>query len=175
MVGSLERGGSAHAQFILRYPKEVKPGSVNDDIVLNLDFASLFLDVAGAPIPDDIQGQSFRHILQGHTPCNWRQAMYYRYWMHKSDHNVYAHYGIRTKQYKLIYYYADALGQKGAVDEKYEPEWELFDLEKDPHELNSVYSDPAYTTIVEELRDELHRIQAEAGDERYTKDKDLTT
>ena len=77
--------------------------------------------------------------------------MYYRYWMHLAHHGVYAHYGVRTKRYKLIYYYADALGQLGAIDDPKEPEWELFDLEKDPHELNSVYHDPAYADVVAEL------------------------
>ena len=90
--------------------------------------------------------------------------------MHKTHHNVYAHYGIRTLDYKLIYYYADALGTEGSIDETYEPEWELFDLNKDPHELNNVYDDPAYREIVQTLTGELHRMQAEVGDARYEKD-----
>jgi hypothetical protein len=98
--------------------------------------------------------------------------MYYRYWMHKAHHNVYAHYGIRTKQHKLIYYYADALGQPGAIDETYEPEWELFDLERDPYELHSVFNDPAYSGLSAALRNELHRLQAAFGDERYPRDVD---
>lgn len=163
---------SLRMPFILRYPKEVKPGALNDDIVLNLDFASLFLDLAGVPIPGNFQGRSFLPILQGNTPPDWRQAMYYRYWMHKAHHNVYAHYGIRTKRYKLIYYYADALGQAGAIDELYAPEWELFDLQRDPHELHNAYGDPAYGNTVAELKRELHRIQEEVGDKRYPKDMD---
>lgn len=162
---------SLRMPFVLRYPKEVEPGSINGDIVLNLDFAPLFLDFAGVDVPPEFQGRSFRSILQGDTPEDWRESMYYRYWMHKAHHNVYAHYGIRTRRYKLIYYYSDALGQPGAIDETYEPEWELFDLEKDPYEMNSVYDDPEYADIVAELTDELHRIQAEARDARYEKDK----
>ncbi len=92
--------------------------------------------------------------------------------MHKSHHYVYAHYGIRTQRYKLIYYYSDALGQEGAIDETYEPEWELFDLEKDPCELSNVVDDPAYADTLRELKDELHRLQAEVGDARYPKDVD---
>ncbi len=161
---------SLRMPFVLRYPKEVRSGSVNDDIVLNVDFASLFLDLAGVPAPENNQGRSFRSILQGKTPADWREGMYYRYWMHKEHHNVYAHYGIRTKRHKLIYYYADALGQPGTIDETYEPEWELFDLQNDPCELNSVYADPAYADIVVELRREMHRLQAEVGDQRYVKD-----
>jgi len=158
---------SLRMPFILRYPKEVNPGQVNGDMVLNLDFAPLFLDLAGLPVPENFQGRSFRQLLQGDMPTDWRQAMYYRYWMHKTHHNVYAHYGLRTERYKLIYYYADALGQAGAIDESYDPEWELFDLEKDPYELNNVYAHPECADIVKELKDMLHRLQDEAGDQRY--------
>lgn len=161
---------SLRMPFIIRYPQEIAPDSVNDNMILNVDFAPLFLDLAGVEIPEEMQGRSFRPLLQGETPIGWRQAMYYRYWMHKAHHNVYAHYGIRTLQHKLIYYYADALEQAGTVDEAYEPEWELFDLARDPYELNNVYSNPDYATIVTELTDELHRLQVHVGDERYVKD-----
>ena len=77
---------------------------------------------------------------------------------------------MRTKRYKLIYYYSDALGQPGTIDETYEPEWELFDLEKDPAELNNVLDVPEYADVVEELKAELHRLQEEVGDQRYGKD-----
>jgi arylsulfatase A-like enzyme len=159
---------SLRMPFIVRYPKEIKPGSVNKDMVLNLDFPSLFLDLAGVDQPESFQGTSLRPLLQGETPKNWRKSMYYRYWMHKADHNVYAHYGIRTHRYKLIYYYADALNQPGAIDESYEPEWELFDLEKDPYELNSVYNNPEYADIVKDLKKELARLQKEVGDKPYS-------
>lgn len=163
---------SLRMPFVLRYPREVTPGSSNSDIVLNVDFAPLFLDLAGISIPESFQGRSFRQLLQGSAPADWREAMYYRYWMHKAHHNVYAHYGIRTRRHKLIYYYADALGQAGTIDETYEPEWELFDLLEDPRELRSVYHDPAYTGVRSRLTAELHRLQAEVGDIRYHKDKD---
>ncbi len=161
---------SLRMPLLIRYPKEIKPGSINQDIVLNVDFAPLFLDLAGIPIPASFQGRSFRPLLRGETPADWRKSMYYRYWMHKSHHNVYAHYGVRTHRYKLIYFYNDALGQPGAIDETYEPEWELFDLEKDPHELMNVYCDPGYAGIVQTLKDEMHRLQTEVGDQRYSKD-----
>ncbi len=155
---------SLRMPLIIRYPKEVQAGSVNKDMVLNTDFAPSFLDLAGAEIPESFQGRSIRPLLQGGTPPDWRQSMYYRYWMHKANHNVYAHYGLRTHRYKLIYYYSEACDQPGAIDESYEPEWELFDLEEDPYELNNVYHDPAYARIIEELKDELHRRQAEVQD-----------
>jgi len=163
---------SLRMPFILSYPGEAKPGTVNKDIILNVDFAPLFLDLAEVEIPREFQGRSFRPLLNGHTPEDWPEAMYYRYWMHKAHHNVYAHYGVRTLTHKLIYYYSDALGQPGAIDETYEPEWELFDLDKDPYELNSVYSDPEYAVIVKDLKDELHRLQAKVGDTRYERDRE---
>jgi arylsulfatase A-like enzyme len=163
---------SLRMPFILSYPGEVKPGIVNKDIILNVDFAPLFLDLAEVEIPREFQGRSFRPLLNCQTPEDWPEAMYYRYWMHKAHHNVYAHYGVRTLTHKLIYYYSDALGQPGAIDETYEPEWELFDLDKDPYEMNSVYSDPEYATVVKDLKDELHRLQAKVGDTRYERDRE---
>ena len=164
---------SLRMPFILRYPAAVRPGSVSRDMILNADFAPLFLDLAGLTVPAEMQGRSFRPLLQNHTPADWRQGMYYRYWMHRDgSHNVYAHYGLRTHRYKLIYYYADALDQPGSGTESCPPEWELFDLEKDPHELMNVYADPAYAGKVPELKRELHRLQAEVGDERYVLDSD---
>lgn len=161
---------SLRMPFVIRYPAEIAAATANSDIVCNVDFAPLFLDVAGIDVPYDMQGRSFRPMFGAQTPDDWRDALYYRYWMHKSHHNVYAHYGIRTHDYKLIYYYADALGQAGTIDETYEPEWELFDLKADPYELNNVYHDPAYADRVAELTAELHRLQSEYGDERYEKD-----
>ncbi|MFO7918576.1 MAG: DUF4976 domain-containing protein, partial [Anaerolineae bacterium] len=162
---------SLRMPFIMRYPREIEAGSINDNIMLNVDFAPTFLDFASVDVPEGFQGRSFRPLLRGQTRSDWRQSMYYRYWMHKAHHNVYAHYGLRTKRYKLIYYYNDALGQPGAIDETYAPEWELFDLQRDPHELNSVYDDPAYADVVEELKKELHCLQRELGDERYPQDR----
>ena len=141
-------------------------------MILNVDFAPTFLDYAGVDIPESFQGTSFRPVLQGHTPGDWQTGMYYRYWMHGAHHNVYAHYGIRTQRYKLIYFYNDGLQQPGAVDERYAPEWELFDLQSDPHELLNVVQDPAYAHIVSSLKDEMHRLQERVGDERYPADVD---
>lgn len=172
---------SLRMPFLLRYPREVKPGSVNRDIVSNLDFAPLFTDMAGIPTPSDFQGRSFRPMLQGSTPDDWSQALYYRYWMNRAHHNVAAHYGIRTLTHKLVYYYYDGCGQAGTEQggftgrtqveiNGHEPEWELFDLIKDPREMNNVVNDPAYAQIRRELTDQLHRLQAQYGDQRYHKD-----
>ena len=163
---------SLRMPFIIRYPREIQPGSACTDMILNVDFAPTFLDYAGVAIPASFQGSSLRPLLRGSTPATWQSSMYYRYWMHGATHNVFAHYGVRTHRYKLIYFYNDGLGQAGTIDERYAPEWELFDLENDPCELHSVYADPAYAEVVRELKAELHRLQEKVGDERYTADVD---
>ena len=159
---------SLRMPYIMRYPNKIPAGTVNSNMILNVDFAETFLDYAGSEIPGSMQGRSFRPLLEGSTPQNWRTAMYYRYWMHGAHHNICAHYGIRTLSHKLIYYYGKALGQQGADTEPvargWQPEWELFDLENDPRELNSVYSDQAYAHVVARLKEDLHRLQAEVGD-----------
>ncbi len=169
---------SLRMPLLLRYPREVAPGSVNRDMVSNLDFAPLFTDLAEAETPAEFQGRSFRPLLHGETPADWPQALYYRYWMNRAHHNVAAHYGIRTLTHKLIYYYYDGLGQAGTeagpgdpgtLDGR-EPEWELFDLVKDPREMHNVADDPAYAAVRRELTDELYRRQAECGDAPYERD-----
>jgi arylsulfatase A-like enzyme len=143
---------SLRMPLLVRYPKEIKPGSVNNDIVLNLDFAETFLDFAGAPIPADMQGESLRRILQGKTPKNWRKSTYYHYYEYPAVHSVKRHYGIRTKRYKLIHFYND-------IDE-----WELYDLNKDPKEMKNVIDVPAYTDIVNELKAELIQLREKYKD-----------
>jgi len=158
---------SLRMPFIIRYPRAIQAGTINDQMILNIDFASTFLDYAGLPIPDHFQGRSFRPLLAGNRPADWQTSMYYRYWMHLAHHGVYAHYGLRTLRYKLIYYYADALDQLGALDDPRPPEWELFDLQEDPYELNNLYHDPAHAELVTELTAELERLQGQVGDRPY--------
>ena len=155
---------SLRMPFLVRYPPEIAAGSVSKDMVLNVDFAETFLDYAGRPAPADMQGRSFRANLAGKTPADWRTAMYYRYWMHLAQHGVPAHYGIRTHKHKLIFYYGLPLNMAGAVKRPTEPEWELFDLEKDPQEMKNVYADPAYAPVVKELKAELLRLKDAVGD-----------
>lgn len=158
---------SLRMPFVIRYPRKISQGTSSGHMVLNVDFAPLFLSYAGVEVPESMQGVSFHPILEGNNPADWRTSMYYRYWMHLSEHKVYAHYGIRTEQYKLIYYYADALGTLGSEDEPKVPEWELFDLKKDPYEMINVYHDPDYERVAIVLERELYRLQEELGDERF--------
>ena len=152
--------------FLIRYPREIKPGTRNDDMVLNIDFAPLFLDYAGLPVPEQMQGTSFRKNLIGKTPRHWRKSFYYRYWMHADGaHNVPAHYGIRTDRYKLVFYYAQQLGMSGSKNEPLVPEWEFYDLEKDPLEMHNLYRDPQQQKIIKKLKKELLQQKKQYGDE----------
>jgi len=156
---------SLRVPLVVRYPRAIKPHSVSDDIVLNVDFAETILDYAGADIPDDMQGESLKPILQGQSPQNWRKSMYYRYWMHGAHFNIAAHFGVRTGEHKLIYYYGLPLDAKGARKTPTPPEWELFDLKNDPNEIKNVYEDPAYADVVKQLKAELIRLRKELGDD----------
>jgi arylsulfatase A-like enzyme len=135
----------------MRYPKEIKPGTTINKLVQNLDFAPTFLDYAGVTIPKEIQGESFRKLVSGKTR-EWRDAVYYTYYEYPSVHMVKRHYGVATERYKLIHFYYD-------VDE-----WELYDLEKDPHEMKSVYNDPAYADVQRDMHKRLAELRAKYGD-----------
>ncbi len=151
--------------LIVRFPREVPADSVSNDMVLNVDFAPTLLDLAGIDVPAQMQGRSFRTILTGGRPENWQSSMYYRYWMHRdADHNVWAHYGIRTHTHKLIYFYNDPLNQPGANGPADPPEWELFDLVNDPFEVANVYEDSRNVELVERLTAELLQLQLAVGD-----------
>ena len=131
---------SFRTPLLIRYPKEIKPGTVIKQMILNLDFAPTFLNYAGIQDQKEMQGESFRKVLSGES-VKWRDAIYYHYFEYPGVHAVKRHYGVRTERYKLIHFYYD-------IDE-----WELYDLETDPHEMKNVYTDPFYAGI----RSELHR------------------
>lgn len=139
---------SLRMPFIVRYPGKVKPGSVSKAIVQNIDFAETFLDYAGVDIPADMQGRSLRPILEGNTPEDWRDAAYYHYYMYPGS-STRRHYGVRTHRYKLVHYYYKM------------DEWEFYDLEKDPMEMDNRYGDPAYAKEIAALRKKLKELQAQ--------------
>ncbi|WP_105616827.1 sulfatase family protein [Vallitalea okinawensis] len=155
---------SLRMPLLVKYPEKIKEGLSTEQMVLNLDFAPTLLDFAGVAIPEDMQGKSFRRVLEEKEEEEFREDMYYRYWMHLAHHGVAAHYGIRTKKYKLIYYYGEALGTAGSIDDSTEPEWEFFDLVKDPCEMYNRYEDEAYSDVIKELKQRLIQLKDEAGD-----------
>lgn len=143
--------------FVMRYPKMMQPNKVEYRMIINNDFAPTFLDFACIKPVEEMQGESFKQIVTGKEQANWRDSIYYRYWEHLTEHNVVAHYGVRSDDYKLIYFYGDPLDVKGAVPKKTEPEWELIDLQKDPLEMNNVYNDPSYQDVVDEMKTKLNQ------------------
>lgn len=157
---------SLRMPFLIRYPKEIRPKTVNKDMILNIDFAPLFLDYAGVSVPRQMQGVSFRNNLAGKARSDWRKSIYYRYWLHADGaHNATAHYGIRTERYKLVYYYARALGKTGTSNKPLTPEWELYDLKKDPHEMINKYQEEKSGKLVKKLKTELLELKKQYGDE----------
>jgi len=149
---------SLRMPFVIRYPREIKGGTVLDDIVLNIDFAELMLDYASADIPESMQGRSFRANLKGRTPADWRKAMYYHYWMHQKPRP--SHYGIRTDRYKLIFYYG--LMRDGRKDPN--ACREFYDLQEDPSELTNQYANPEYKKVISRLEKQLRELRKEFKD-----------
>jgi arylsulfatase A-like enzyme len=138
---------SLRTPLIVRWPGVVEPRSVNTDLVMNLDFAHTFLDLAGLPPADGMQGASLIPLFRGETPADWRDAIYYQYFAYPDWHMVQRQYGVRTHRHKLIHYYEVG-------------EWELFDLALDPNELRSVYDDPRYAGVRDELKRRLDQLRA---------------
>lgn len=153
---------SFRTPLLIRYPKEIKPGTVIDRLVQNLDFAPTLLDFAGIEAPEEMQGESFRDLVTGKSN-EWRNAVYYTYYEYPSEHMVKRHYGVATERYKLIHFYYD-------IDE-----WELYDLEMDPMEMNNVYDDPEYAVIQSAIHEKLKELRNYYGDsdelnERFLKE-----
>jgi arylsulfatase A-like enzyme len=141
---------SLRTPLLVRWPGVVAPGSVNRDLVMNLDLAETLLDAGGVEVPAAMQGASLVPLLRGETPAGWRDAIYYQYFEYPGWHMVQRQYGVRTDRYKLIHYYEVG-------------EWELFDLVRDPEELHSVYSDPQYARKAAELKSRLASLRKHYG------------
>jgi len=143
---------SLRMPFLVRWPAAIKAGTRRDGMALNVDFAPTFLDAAGLPIPADMQGRSLIPILRGRTPPDWRTSMYYRYYHDPGDHNTRAHYGVRTRTHKLIYFWK-------------KDQWELFDLVHDPFELHNLYGQPGQESLTATLKTELARLKQAVRDD----------
>lgn len=145
--------------LLIRWPNEIKPGTTEEEMVQNLDFAQTFLEAAQITAPEDMQGESLMPLLKGDSAKWNREAVYYHYYEYPSVHMVKRHYGIVTKEYKLAHFYYD-------VDE-----WELYDRKKDPKEMNNVYDDPAYAEILKELKEKLAQLRVKYKDSKELDDK----
>lgn len=161
---------SLRMPFVLSYPARVAAGQEITSLVSNVDVGQTILSFAGVDAPEHMQGHDLVPLLAAasstETPAeSVRDAHYYRFYEHDDHmHHVWAHYGVRTERYKLIYFYADGMGLPNTSNVTYPPEWELFDLAVDPFELNSVHLDPAYAEIRSDLTLRLWNLQQELGD-----------
>lgn len=153
---------SLRMPFVIRYPKKIKGGQRIDDIILNIDFAPLLADYAGIEKPDYMQGRSFRTILEGGETEEWRQQMYYRYWLHHPHRP--AHFGIRDHRYKLALFYGQDLDKKGTSKESTPPQWEFYDLQEDPKEIHNAVHEEKYTSIIEKMKKSLLEERKKYGD-----------
>ncbi|MFL6279322.1 MAG: sulfatase [Vicinamibacterales bacterium] len=137
---------SLRMPFLVRWPAAIKAGATTEAMALNVDFAPTFLDIAHLPVPANMQGRSLAPVFRGRTPPDWRTSMYYRYYHDPGDHNTRAHYGVRTRTHKLIYFWK-------------KDQWELFDLVNDPHEMNNLYGAPGQEALTASLKAELSRLK----------------
>lgn len=167
---------SLRMPLLIRYPKLIKPGIKTKAIVNNTDFAPTLLDLSGGDTPEYMQGNSFAQILiTGEEPENWQQATYYRYWMHMAHrHNIPAHFGIRTKKHKLIFFYGinykeQPINPKTLEHIQTPVAWEFYDLTNDPYEMNNLYNNQKYANVIAGLKRQLLELRGELneGDERY--------
>lgn len=152
---------SMHTPLIMRLPKGFDRKGDITEMVQNIDYAPTFLELAGAPVPEDIQGVSLLPLLKGEHPADWRKSLYYHFYEYPAEHMVKRHYGVRTNRYKLIHFYND-------IDE-----WELYDLQADPTEMHNLYGQKEYEPVVEELKAELLKLQEQYNDPvRFSPDRD---
>ncbi|MFY0625817.1 MAG: sulfatase [Reichenbachiella sp.] len=170
---------SLRMPFIVKYPKGIKAGQRTNAIINNTDFAPTMIEMAGGKNPSYMQGSSFETILKtGEEPEDWQKSSYYRYWMHLAHrHQNPAHFGLRSKDYKLIFFYGkywvdtddpNADWNKDSWGNDFTNHtpvaWEFYDLKKDPDEMNNAYSDPEYQDIIRELKKQLQEKREELNE-----------
>ena len=137
--------------FLIRWPESVQAGTKSRALIQNIDYAPTFLEMAGADVPEEIQGESFVPVLKnrGYAPPKWRESLYYAYYGERT-HHVAAHDGVRTMRHKLMYFPRTK-------------ETQLFDLVRDPHEMKSVHADPEYAAVLRDMQDRYASMHKQYG------------
>ncbi|MEC5143842.1 sulfatase [Chitinophaga sp. 212800010-3] len=145
---------SLRTPFIIKYPGVTKPGTTANQLMLNIDWAPTMLDIAGVKAPAEIQGTSFLPLLkQNQKNVSWRKEAYYHYYEFPEPHHVYPHFGIRTEQYTLVRFYGESNS------------WELYDLKKDPHEVDNLYGRKGYEKLTATLKEHLKKLMQQYKDQ----------
>ena len=143
---------SIRVPMMVRYPGEVKAGSTREEMVLNLDIAPTLLDIAGVPVPPEMQGKSMLPLAEGKSAPTWRKDWLYEYYEYPGFENVKPCRGVRTERYKLIHFFTDP------------QEFELYDLKEDPNEMHNLYGKPGYEHLTAHLKERLSALRAETND-----------
>jgi len=139
---------SFRTPFLISYPNGLSKNMKGKQtaMIQTIDYAPTFLDYAGVAIPKEIQGESLRPLFEGKKE-KIHDAVYYHFYEYPAFHAVKRHYGARTDRYKIAHFYYDI------------NKWELYDLQKDPNEMNNVYNDPAYAQVREQMHKVLRQLQ----------------
>jgi arylsulfatase A-like enzyme len=143
---------SIRVPMIVSYPGHVKPGLKSDEMVLNLDLAPTLLEIAGLPVPAEMQGKSFLPLAEGETKVSWRKDWLYEYYEYPGFENVRPCRGVRTERYKLIHFFIEP------------QEFELYDLKSDPDESNNLYGKPGYEQLTTQLKQQLEALRTATQD-----------
>lgn len=143
---------SIRTPMLVRYPRMIRAGTTSDGMILNLDIAPTFLELAGLKIPTQMQGQSMVAFFQGQEPKRWRKDWLYEYYEYPIPHHVRRHRGVRTERYKLIHYYEAP------------EEFECYDLQEDQGELHNLCVDPQQAPLVRQLRQRIDELRRETAD-----------
>jgi arylsulfatase A-like enzyme len=137
---------------MLRYPGQIKPGAKSDEMVLNLDMAPTLLEIAGVQVPAEMQGKSFLKLAEGKPDTPWRKDWLYEYYEYPGFENVRPCRGVRTERYKFVHFFIEP------------QEFELYDLQADPQEMNNLYGKAGQEELTKHLQERLAALRAETND-----------
>ncbi len=145
--------------FLVRWPGVIAPGRIIDQMILNIDLAPTLLDAAGVEIPSSMQGRSWRPLLNGSAPENWRTSFFYEYYVDSEYPWVPKTLAVRTENAKMIRYPGHE-------------EWtELYDLQADTHEKKNLWNDPESKPLKDRMEAEFAKESARLA---YPKKSDVS-
>lgn len=150
---------SIRVPLMFHYPRMIQPGSVCEKMALNVDIAPTMLELAGVKAPQPMHGTSLVTLLKGKKPHDWRRDWLYEYFEYPEAEHVRPHRGVRTDRYKLIHYH------KVPEYPDLPEEFELYDLQQDPHELVNLHGQPRYRVLTQQLLDRIQELRNETGDQ----------